>query len=257
MKSKWLMLGLTLHLLTYFDGARADEAQPVAKPLTRTLPTTRAHVLPPWEVEFEQWWRVTSPRDGSASHRFESEIEIGLPLRFHAALYEVYELTSQDTFRHKGVKFEGRWALADYGEMLLNPTLYGEWQWNDEAPDKYELKLLLAEDITEKWWWAFNVIYEQEVSGGRETELGFSQALMYKINSRKLAAGLEMRYLNKTENGSRDNPENEFVLGPSLLWKFHDRLKVKAAPLFGLTGDSPQVQGLVIVEVELWEPAGH
>lgn len=257
MKRKWLVLGLALKMMILTEIVQADEAKPAAKPLTRTLPTTRAHVLPPGEVEFEQWWRVTAPRDGSASHQFQSEVEMGLPLRFHAALYEVYELTARDTFRHKGVKFEGRWALADYGEMLLNPTLYGEWQWNDEAPDKYEWKLLLAEDLTEKWWWAFNVIYEQEVSGGRETELGFSQALMYKINGRKLAAGLELRYLNKSEEGARDNPEDEFVLGPSLLWKINDRLKVKGAPLFGVTGDSPQVQGFVIVEVELWEPAGH
>jgi hypothetical protein len=244
-------------LLTPALIGRAADATTESKPLSRTLPTTRAHVLPPGEIEFEQWWRVTAPRDGSASHLFRSEIEAGLPGRFHLALYENYELTARNTFRHRGVSFEGRWAFADYGELPLNPTLYGEWNWNDEAPDKYELKLLLAEDLTEKWWWAFNAIYEQEVSGGRETEWGFTQALMYKIRGRKLAAGVEMKYEQVTENGSRSDPDHEFLIGPSLLWKIHDRIKLKAAPLFGLTGDSPQVQGFVIVEAELWEPAHH
>ncbi len=255
MRKRWLVVMLIMAMAETRMETLADETE--RKPLARTLATTRAHVLPPGEIEFEQWWRVTAPRDGRASHLFRSEIEAGLPLRFHLALYENYELTARDTFRHKGVSVEGRWALADYGELLLNPTVYAEWHWNDEVPDKYELKLLLAEDLAEKLWWAFNVIYEQEVSGDRETEIGFSQALMYKINGRKLAAGVEMQYLNVTEKGSRGDPEHEFLLGPSLLWKMHDRVKVKASPLFGLTGDSPQVQGFVIVELELWEPAGH
>lgn len=257
MKDAWVVLMMLLTAMTNTTVSQADEAKPEAKPLARTLPTTRAYVLPPGEVEFEQWVRVTSPRDGGASFLFQSEIEAGLPLRFHLALYENYELTAEGTFRQKGVSVEGRWAFADYGRLLLNPTLYGEWNFNDEAPDQYELKLLLDQNIAEKWWWAFNVIYEQEVGGDRETELGFTQALMYKINGRKLAAGIELKYEYVTEDGSRGEPGNEFLIGPSLLWKIHDRVKIKAAPLFGLTGDSPQVQGFVIVEVELREPAHH
>lgn len=251
------MMAMAAAMTVSSHADQAGQELTESKPLTRTMATTRAHVLPPGEIELEQWWRVKAPRAGSASHEFLSEIEVGLPLRFHAALYEVYELTSRDTFRHKGVYLEGRWALAEYGDLLLNPTIYTEWKFNDEAADKYELKLLLAEDVTETLWWAFNVIYEQEVSGGRETELGFSQALMFKLQGRALAAGLEMKYLNISENGSRGDAENEFLLGPSVLWKFHDRFKLKAAPLFGLTGDSPQVQGVLIVEVELWEPEEH
>lgn len=260
MKQTCLAVVLTAAMAGMGTTLIADDAAseaPERKPLARTMATTRAHVLPPGEIEVEQWWRVNAPRDGSASHRFMTEVEVGLPLRFHAALYEVYELTARDTFRHKGVNVEGRWALADYGDLLLNPTVYAEWQFNDEAADKLELKLLLAEDVTDKLWWAFNLIYEQEVSDDRETELGFSQALMFKIKGRALAAGVELKYLNVSEDGSRSDSENEFLIGPSVLWKIHDRVKLKAAPLFGVTSDSPQVQGFLIVEVELWEPAEH
>ncbi len=255
---RWMVVVAVMAVSTTAKAMADGEPEKAkAKPLARTLPTTRAHVLPPWEIEYEQWWRGTWARGGGDSHLFRSEVEMGLPGRFHVAVYEDYELTTQETFRHRSVDFEGRWAFADYGECLLNPTLYGEWKVKDEAPDAYELKLLLAEDLTEKWWWAFNVLYEQEVGGAREQEIGFTQALMYKIKGRSLAAGIEMKYEYATENGSRDNPEQEVLVGPSVLCKLHDRVKVRTAPLFGVTGHSPHVQAFVLVEVELWEPKGH
>lgn len=228
-----------------------------AKPLVRTLGTVRSHVLPAGEVEFSQWWRVTAPRNGSASHRLRSEIEAGLPGRIHLALYETYEITERDTWRHKSVDVEVRWALAPYGELLLNPTLYGEWKFVDEAADKYELKLLLAEDLSEAWWWAGNAVWEQQVGDDREEEIKLSQALFYKIDGYNLAAGVEMQYTHATEEGSRSDADHSFIVGPSVLWKMCDRAKLKAAALFGVGGDSPQFQGTIGVEVELWEPEEH
>jgi len=57
------------------------------------------------------------------------------------------EFTDTSTFQHQGIQVEGRWALAEWGKLPLNPTLYGEWKFNDHNPDAYEVKLLLGDDI--------------------------------------------------------------------------------------------------------------
>ena len=55
----------------------------------RRFPTTRVYVQKqPWEVGFEQWWRGRFRRNGTQQHRFQEEIEIGLPKRLQLDLYE-------------------------------------------------------------------------------------------------------------------------------------------------------------------------
>jgi len=117
----------------------------------RRFPTTRVYVLPPWQVEFEQWWKGKFPRDGKPAHLFQSEIEIGLPYRFQLDLYENVENASDGATRHAGNQIEARWAFAEWGRIPLNPTLYVEWKFNDSAPDAYEIKLLLGEQLTPRW----------------------------------------------------------------------------------------------------------
>src|SRR6478736_349464 len=47
----------------------------------RRFATTRIYVAPPWQVEFEQWWKGKWPKEGGAEHLFQSEISLGLPYR--------------------------------------------------------------------------------------------------------------------------------------------------------------------------------
>lgn len=247
----------TLAAIGIAQTAVAEEGEHQAKPLATTLPTTRAYVAPEWEVEFEQWYEAEVPRKGATEHLFREEVEVGLPYRLHAAVYEDWEINEHHTTRHKGVDFELRWAPFEWGKVPLNPTIYGEWLWRDEAPDKYEVRLLLAEDITPKLFWALNLIHEAEVSGSREIEYAWSQALLYKLIEKKLSGGVEMKFEHATESGSRSDPALEFVVGPSLQWKCLPRTKLKVASLFGTTGDSPRVEAQAILSVELWEPEGH
>ena len=215
----------------------------------RRFATTRVYVLPPWQVEFEQWWTGKFPRDGKPEHLFQSEIEVGLPYRFQLDLYENVEHAPDGSTRASN-QVEARWAFADWGRIPLNPTLYAEWKFNGAAPDAYELKLLLGEQLAPRWHWGFNLFYEQETGGARATELGFSQAVSYSAIDSKLSVGVEMNFEHTTERGSRGNPAIEFLIGPSVQWRPTPRMHLDLVPLFGTTSDSPRVEAFIVFGIE-------
>ena len=134
----------------------------------RRFATTRVYVLPPWQAEFEQWWKGKFPRQGKGEHFLQSEIGIGLPYRLQLDIYENLERPVGGTFQHGGNQFEMRYAFADWGKIPLNPTLYLEWKANHNAADAYEVKLLLGEELAPRWHWGLNFFFEQEVGGGRD-----------------------------------------------------------------------------------------
>jgi hypothetical protein len=216
----------------------------------RRFPTTRVYVLPPWQVEFEQWWKGKFPRTGKPEHLFQSEIEVGLPYRFQLDLYENVEHTPEGATRTSN-QVEARWALSDWGRIPLNPTLYAEWKFNGAAPDAYEVKLLLGQQLAPRWHWGFNLFYEQGTGGARSTELGFSQAVSYSAIDSKFSVGVEMNFERITEKGSRGNPAIEFLIGPSIQWRPTSRTHLDFVPLFGATTDSPRVEAFIVFGIEL------
>ena len=223
----------------------------------RRFGTTRVYVSAPWQLEFEQWWQGKFPREGKSYHLFQSEVSVGLPYRFQLDFYENVELTQSRTFQHMGHQVEGRWALADWDKIPLNPTLYGEWKFNDDNPDAYELKLLLGEGFGPRWHWGFNLFYEQEVGGGRESEMGFSQALSYTLLDEKLSAGVEMN-LERTSGPNLDgNPATEFLIGPSVQWRPTPRTHLDLVPLFGTTHDSPHVEVFIVFGFDFGPGGNH
>jgi hypothetical protein len=215
----------------------------------RRFPTTRVYVLPPWQVEFEQWWRGKFPRHGTSEHLFQTEIGIGLPYRFQLDLYQNIEHASDGT-RYAGTQVEARWALAEWGRIPLNPTLYVEWKFNDSAPDAYEIKLLLGEQLAPRWQWGINLFHEQETGGARGTEWGFSQAVGYSSLDSRFSIGLETKFEHTTERGSRGDAEIEFLIGPSIQWRPNPRMHLDLAPLFGTTKDSPRVEVFFVFGLE-------
>jgi hypothetical protein len=220
----------------------------------RRFSTTRIYVLPPWQVEFEQWWKGKFPRVGKPEHLFQSEIEVGLPYRFQLDLYENVEHTPHAATKTSN-QLEARWALADWGRIPLNPTLYAEWKFNGVAPDAYELKLLLGEQLAPCWHWGFNLFYEQETGGARATELGFSQAVSYSAIDSKFSVGVEMNFEHTTQKSSRGNPAIEFLIGPSIQWRPTTRTHLDFVPLFGATRDSPRVEAFLVFGIELGDGA--
>ena len=213
--------------------------------LQRSFSTSRVYVRPPGSSEFVQYW-TPEWKDGVSGHAFREEIEIGLPCRFQLDFYQNWGIDESGNSFYKGSSVELRYALADWGKIPLNPTLYSEWAFNDAAPDVWELKLLLGETFGRRWNWAGNIIYERETGGSRKTEIAFSTALSYAIIDETLNLGLEALAERKTEAGSRSHPEYEFLVGPSINVHPTRNTFVTVAPLFGTTKDSPDVELFVV-----------
>ena len=210
----------------------------------RAFGTSRVYVRPPGSIEFNQFW-TPEWKDGHVEHSFREEVEIGLPYRLQLDLYQNWGIEEGDTV-YRGSSVELRYALANWGEIPLNPTLYGEWNFNDAAPDKWEQKLLLGQTFGKRWNWAGNLTYEQETGGEREQQVALSSALTYALIDQTLNAGIEMLWEHKTTKDSRGDPEIEFLIGPSINVRPTRHSFITVAPLFGTTDDSPDAEIFVI-----------
>jgi hypothetical protein len=213
----------------------------------RRFSTTRVYIQKdPGEIGIEQWWR-SRYKDGEAKHLFIEEIEIGLPFRMQLDLYYdwVHEGGETDS---KDFAVELRWALADWGVIPLNPTLYAEYKWDLGAAgtDVYEFKILLGEDITPKLHWGMNLVYEREIDGEKAQEFAVTQGISYTIIDQVLSAGLEMFFKYENVAGERDNGEHKFNIGPSIQWRPTKNTHLDIVSLFGCTDDSVDVESFVI-----------
>src|SRR5437016_11065018 len=223
-----------------------------------------AYVLPPWSFFFGELYEGQGFRHGPPDHLFTQEIEMGLPYRFNVAAEAQFE-----RFNGGGgaetVSLEARWALADWNKIPLNPTIFAEYKFGvgtirheegpppppgegeeeeggpPQVPDAYEFRLLLAQDFGERFEWAMNWFFEKENTGDRGREWGFSQSVMTPIllPNERLKVGVEMEYKNFTVKDTRGNPQNIFVIGPSVAWKPTAQTRLDISPLFGCTHDSP------------------
>jgi hypothetical protein len=213
--------------------------------------STDIYVLPPYEFNIDLDYTGTIPKHGKTQNLFTQEFELGLPHRFQLA-YENNFVLQNEHSQITRQTIEGRYALADWGRLPLNPTLFAEYHFgvgkdygedDDDAPeripDAIELRLLLGEQFGRNYQWALNIFHEFETGGEREWETGFSQALVYSIRDEYLKVGLEMQFIRRTDAETRSKPEYEFDIGPSFTWKPSARTRFDLATLFGTTSDSP------------------
>src|SRR5438034_1658930 len=230
--------------------------------------TVQAYVLPPWSFFFGELFEGQGFRHGPTYQLFNQEFEMVLPYRFNVAAEAGFE-----RFNGGGgaqtVSLEARWALADWNKIPLNPTVFAEYKFGvgtirheevppppgggeeeeeeeeeggpPKVPDAYEFRLLLAHDFGERLEWAMNCFFEKENTGDRGREWGFSQSAMTSIllPNERLKVGIEMEYKNFTTKDTRGNPQNIFVIGPSVAWKPTASTRLDISPLFGCTDDSP------------------
>lgn len=223
--------------------------------LQRRFSTTRVYLQQgPGEAGFEQWWRGRFFRDGTAQHLLQEEAEVGLPYRTQLDLYEDWTVDDHQRARHHDVAAELRWALADWGKIPLNPTLYGEWNFVDktQGPDVFELRLLLGEDLAPRWHWGLNTGWEQQTGANRATELAWSQGLSYTVVDQRLDAGVEMVFRHETDALTRSQPAISFLLGPSIQVRPWKSSHVDLVPLFGVTGASPRAEIYLIFGFDFW-----
>jgi hypothetical protein len=222
----------------------------------RRFPSTRVYLQQgPGEVGFEQWVRFQSFRDGSAETRFQEEVEIGLPYRFQLDLYETWAVDQSSRAAQDEYSAEVRYALADWGKIPLNPTLYVEYATHNHAPNTIEGKLLLGTDFTPRWHWGLNFACEQEISGGYNTELAMSQGISYTLIDRKLSAGIEMEFYHEKANNTK--AQVEFLIGPSVQWRPTANTHLDLVPLVGCTHDSPRVEAYLVFGIDFGKGADH
>ena len=181
----------------------------------RRFTTTRVYIQQsPGEIGFEQWLRFRDFRDGTSQARFQEELEFGLPYRMQLDIYENWVVDQDRHADQDETSFELRFALADWGKIPLNPTLYAEYAVVNQAPDTVEFKLLLGQDFGSRVHYGLNLVYEQETWGARSTEFAVTQGISYTLIDSVLSAGAEMEYENETERGSRSNPAQQFLNRP-------------------------------------------
>ena len=116
----------------------------------RLFPSTRVYVIPEGKFGLEFWTRAMVPEEGRTEVETQYEAEIGLPHRFQLDLYYVTTKTGEEgELNVEEQKYEIRYALADWDEIWMNPTLYFEYVQRDAQADKVEYKLLLGDELGE------------------------------------------------------------------------------------------------------------
>jgi hypothetical protein len=207
---------------------------------TRMFSSTRAYVMQQEDaVKFEHWFDFRARRNGTTETRMREELAFGLGNRLELDLYShsVYDGSSSDqTFNNKGVSWEIRYALADWGKIPGNPTLYFEHKLF-KGRQGIEPKLLLSDRIgNTDWIWATNLIYEANLGGGsandKEREYAVTASVGKVINSR-LMLGLTA-HVRKYDY---DTYLTETYIGPAVNWKITDRARLSAEYLPRVSGD--------------------
>jgi hypothetical protein len=210
---------------------------------TRRFLTTRAYVVPEGKIETELWMRYTIPKHGETDeYRTLQELEIGLPHRFQLDLYARQDFESHGDNFLWGGQFEVRYALADWGKIWGNPTLYFEYAPLENRPNVIEPKLLLSDDLAPRWHGALNLVAEMELSGEETHEYQITGGLSYTVIDSKFDVGVENKYVFADKKGDRGNFTHENLIGPSFQYRPVQNMTINFVPLVGVTHDSPKAQ---------------
>lgn len=208
----------------------------------RASPTTRIYIqVDPGEVEFEQWVDIRPRQYGGfgqpkvSAVRMSEEFEFGLGGRFQLDLYmnTIFERQGMNsTLEIRNWSAEIRYALADWGVIPTNPTLYLEYiLWNnqpgaeaDGATSSIEGKLLLGDDLGDYWHWGSNMFVEHTLNGS-VLETGVTLTVFRTLIDGVLSGGFAAQYVYESDA----NPGNVHVrlrglyIGPSLQYRFSVR----------------------------------
>lgn len=213
----------------------------------RRFPNTRVYLQQtPWGQGVEGWWRGKWYKDGTSKHRYEAEYEIGLPGRLQLDVYQAWMTDKEHITKPEYTSVEMRWALADWGKLLFNPTLYGEAKYVPDGANVLEGKLLLGDQIGPSLHWGVNFVWEEETGGERTRELAFTHAASYTLIDQCLSIGYELNYAQESIAGERADPEKTLVIGPSVQWRPTRHTHLDLVPMFGVTTDSPRIQSFIV-----------
>ncbi len=246
--------------------SEADLVGPANQPewtTRRVFAETDVYVIPTGEIEFNQFYISSHARHGKPENLFESELEFGLPWRTQFDVEMNYGVEA-GRLSYDSTMIELPHALADWGKLPLNPTLDAGWRFKTEAPDSYIFRLLLAEQIGERFYFGANLSFERQLAGELETAYELTSALNYRLVDRKLSIGAQLVVEYETAREREfDAEENEWetsrihstqvLLGPSVLYRPGRNLYLGLTPLLGMTRESPTVEAYFLLGID-FEP---
>jgi len=209
----------------------------------RRFPSTRVYVRPPGSFGFEYWSRPTIPRHGPTKVQTQYEFEIGLPHRFQVDLYLVNNSEGSDgPSEFNEHKFEVRHALADWGKLWGNPTVYVEYANNDVEADGLELKLLLGDELRPSWHWGTNLVFERQLGDDLENVYELTAGVSHTLSDEEFSLGAELKTSIADVHDDRGDFSEELLVGPSLQYRPTRNIHLDLAPLVGIGSDSPDAQ---------------
>jgi hypothetical protein len=229
----------------------------------RRFPTTRMYVIPAGKAEAEYWMRWTGPLDAfTAQREVRNYYEMGFGLG-HRLQLDVYLVTQQEgkgenaPIELKREQVEIRYALADWGKLWGNPTLYLEYQRRSGENDWIEPKILIGGGIAPGWHGAFNLVLERELGGNAENEWDLTGGISRTIVDQVFHVGVEAYAEVHDRRGDRfkfGQGERLFLAGPSFLWHPVAPMHLLISPLFG--EGSPGGGESMRAAARLWFVAG-
>lgn len=247
--SHWRMWELPPITVNGQTGSVLREEEPVGpagQPLwtaDRRFPRVRIYTIPDGDQEFEYWTRVDVPKHGESEIQHFFEFEMGLPYRLQMDTYLILRSGCPDgDGGHDGQtyvdgQFEMRWALADWGVLPGNPTLYGEYVWREAISDKVETKILFGDELAPRWHWGWNLVYEGETTEERSNEYSTTAGLSYTLLDEKLSVGMESEVAVSDTEDDRGHMGAEVFVGPSIQYRPSRYTHINMTPLIGVRGD--------------------
>jgi hypothetical protein len=204
----------------------------------RAFAETDVYVIPPGQIEFNQFYMSSHSRHGKPENQFESEFEFGLPWRTQFDVEPNYRIEN-GRLSYDSTRLEIPHALADWGKIPLNPAIDAGWRFRNEESDSFLVRLLLTEEFCKRWHVGANLGYEQQVGGEREKEYELNLALSYVAIDQKVTIGAELLVEHETVEEEDEPSSTTVMLGPTLLFKPTRNTHLGLVPLFGITSDAP------------------
>jgi hypothetical protein len=224
------------------------ENQQPAWTLVRKFPSTRTYIMvPKGTVMYEKWFDMRTPRGGDPTEvRMRDEFAFGLANRLELDLYlhTVYKSNGYESnFGFRGFSWEVRYALAEWGKIWGNPTLYFEHKLLDGKYQGIEPKLLLGDRIGKKGIWGVNLIYESYTAPTRieqQREYAYTASYGQVVND-DLTIGVSNMFRHNDVDGT-----NEWYVGPALQYRFSGNAYINFELLPGLNDDAKKFRNTII-----------
>jgi len=189
-----------------------EYGQPAWAERNRASSTTSVYVLSPYEAFAGVNWEVDFPRHGKSAHDLTQEIDVGLLHRLELGVEN--ELGVLGGNGHgTSVTLEGRYALANWNAIPLNPAISVEYIFGvgksvqsardkrgelRKQPDAVALRLLFGQALFDnRVGYGLNISVQQDVTHDSGREFQLSQSATYGLMKGKFEAGADMRYIQR------------------------------------------------------------